>query len=258
MKDSARLYLFGDQTNDFTSGLSQLLRVRDNPLLLSFLERTHVALRQEITHQSSEIQESLPRFSQLVELVAAFSPDLDSAPILASTLTAIYQLGSFIRYVGSLELRLYAPPVLISSSYYGEGSRPYPSGSNHAVLGICTGLLSGSATASASSVTELLPLAVEAVLTAFRTGLHVTRTRDHLDRSPDRTKSWSYIVPGLQIDPALSQIEEFSNSAASLQNFQIRPGRSRLTLTRTYSSAQGPMLALSVRPASLYAVIRGF
>lgn len=102
MKTQGRLYLFGDQTNDFVPGLRQLLRIKDSALLSSFLEKTHIALRQEITQHRREIQELLPRFSRVVDLLAAYSTDLDSTPILASTLTAIYQLGSFIRYVGSL------------------------------------------------------------------------------------------------------------------------------------------------------------
>lgn len=102
MKNQKRLYLFGDQTNDFVSGLRQLLRIKNSPLLLSFLEQTHIALRQEISQQRREIQELLPRFSRVVDLLAAYSTELDSAPVLASTLTAIYQLGSFIRYAKAL------------------------------------------------------------------------------------------------------------------------------------------------------------
>lgn len=108
MENQGRFYVFGDQTNDFVSGLRQLLRIKDSTLLLSFLEKTHIALRQEISQQRHDIQESLPRFSRVVDLLAAYSTDLDSAPVLASTLTAIYQLGSFIRYAGALEyIRLF-------------------------------------------------------------------------------------------------------------------------------------------------------
>lgn len=98
MKSQECLCLFGDQTNDFVPGLRQLLRIKDGPLLLSFFEKTHITLRQEITRQSREIQELLPRFSGIADLLASYSTDLDSTPVLASTLTAIYQLGSFIRY----------------------------------------------------------------------------------------------------------------------------------------------------------------
>ncbi|KAL7941084.1 conidial yellow pigment biosynthesis polyketide synthase [Trichoderma barbatum] len=188
------LYLFGDQTNDFVSGLRQLLRLKDDPLLASFFEKTHVALRHEITQQRRHVQELLPRFSSIVDLLSAYSTDLDSTPVLASTLTTIYQLGSFI-------------------SYYGDGSRTYPSGAGHTLLGLCTGQLAASAVASASSAAELVSLGVEAVVIAFRTGLLVTKTRSLLSIDTDANKNWSFIVPKLQVDIATSRIERFSLQA---------------------------------------------
>ena len=217
MKTQGRLYLFGDQTNDFVPGLRQLVRNKDSALLSSFLEKTHIALRQEITQQRREIQELLPRFSRVVDLLAAYSTDLDSTPILASTLTAIHQLGSFIRYARALEMYflLLFSEILTNSSYYGDGSRSYPSGQNNNVLGMCTGQLAACAVASASSAGELVALAVEVVVIAFRTGLHVTKTRDLLENGSDRNKNWSFIVPKLQVDLAASRIEQFSQSAVS-------------------------------------------
>src|SRR5947209_2954893 len=106
MKTQGRIYLFGDQTNDFVPDLRQLLRIQDSPLLTAFLEKTHIALRQEISQQGREIQDFHPRFSRVVDLLAAYSTDLDSAPVLASTLTAIYQLGSFIRYATRTSLHI--------------------------------------------------------------------------------------------------------------------------------------------------------
>ncbi|KAK3386514.1 polyketide synthase for naphthopyrone YWA1 [Podospora didyma] len=191
--DPARLLLFGDQTNDFAAGLQELLRFKDNALLLSFMDKIHAALRHEISQQSREVQESLPRFSGVADILAAYSTHLESAPVLASTLATIYQLGSII-------------------SYYGDGSKSYPEGHGVAVLGMCTGLTAASAVASASTVSQLVPLAVQAVVVAFRIGLHVAMTRDHLEKGPLRTKSWSYLVPGLDLAAASTLIEQFSES----------------------------------------------
>lgn len=83
------------------------------------------------------------------------------------------------------------------------------------MLGMCTGQLAASAVACASSVGQLVPLAVEAVVIAFRTGLHITKTRELLETETDRNKSWSYIVPKLQADIAASRIAQFSQSAVS-------------------------------------------
>jgi hypothetical protein len=97
MQDTFGLYLFGDQTHDFAPELRQLLRIKDSPLLTSFLERTHIALRKELACQNREIRELVRPFSNVVDLLAAFTPEAESAPILASTLAVAYHLGSFIR-----------------------------------------------------------------------------------------------------------------------------------------------------------------
>ncbi|PQE21599.1 polyketide synthetase protein [Rutstroemia sp. NJR-2017a WRK4] len=194
MRNQGRLYLFRDQTTDFVPGLRQLLRLKDSPLLLSFLEKAHIALRRELSQQTREIQELFPRFSRIVDLLSKYSTESDSAPILASTLTVIYQLGSFI-------------------DYYGDGSKQYPTSQSHIMLGLCTGQLAACTVASAANINELVKLAVEAVVIAFRTGLHVTRTRELLENGPDKNKEWAYIVPKLQVDLAASRIEQFSQSA---------------------------------------------
>lgn len=103
MSETGHVYLFGDQTNDFSPGLRQLLRIKDSPLLKSFLEKTHLALRQEISQQRRDVQEFFPRFSNIVDLFAAYSTERDSTPVIASTLLTIYQLGSFIQYVATLK-----------------------------------------------------------------------------------------------------------------------------------------------------------
>lgn len=110
----------------------------------------------------------------------------------------------------------FSPSDLTHRSYHEDGSRPYPSGESHIVLGMCTGQLAACAVASASTLGELVSLAVEIVVIAFRTGLHVTKTRELLENSAEKNKNWSYIVPKLRVDLAASRIEQFSQSAASL------------------------------------------
>ncbi|KAI1271590.1 polyketide synthase for naphthopyrone YWA1 [Xylaria sp. FL0933] len=191
MSNLGHVYLFGDQTNDFVPGLRQLLRTKDRPLLSSFLEKTHLALRQEVAQQSRQTQEFLPRFSNVGDLFSVYSTDHEAAPVLASTLTTIYQLGSFIRH-------------------YGDGCRQYPSGPDHVVLGMCTGQLAASAIASASNISELAYLAVQTVVIAFRTGIQVTNARNLVDNGVDKNQNWSYIVPKLPVEMAISRIEQFS------------------------------------------------
>ncbi|KAI0441953.1 polyketide synthase for naphthopyrone YWA1 [Xylaria telfairii] len=193
MGEEGRICLFGDLTNDFVPGLRQLLRVRDSPLLYSFFEKTHLALRQEITQQSRNVRESVPRFSNASDLFAAYLAGRTSDPVLTVTLSTLYQLGSFIRY-------------------YGDGCRQYPSDGSNMVIGMCTGQLAASAVASASGIGELVHLAIEAVVIAFRTGLHVTRVRDLMGDDISENRSWSFIVPKLSLELAESRIEQYSQS----------------------------------------------
>lgn len=78
---------------------------------------------------------------------------------------------------------------------------------------MCTGQLAACAVSSASTVVELVPLAVQAVVIAFRTGLQVTKTRELLENGADKNKNWSYIVPKLDAALAAARIEQFSESA---------------------------------------------
>jgi hypothetical protein len=102
--------------------------------------------------------------------------------------------------------------ILIHLRCYGDGWQPYPSRPDHVVLGMCTGQLAASAVASASTAGELVHLAVETVVIAFRTGLHVMRVRDILSNGEERCQSWSCVVSKLSVQDAGSRIERFSES----------------------------------------------
>lgn len=92
-----QVYLFGDQTNDFESGLRRLFQVKDNGLLTSFFEKTNHALRQDITKRPRQVQEQLPRFTSLVDLLAKYRDSKhNAAATLESTLATLHQLGCFI------------------------------------------------------------------------------------------------------------------------------------------------------------------
>lgn len=63
-------------------------------------------------------------------------------------------------------------------------------------VGISTGLLAAAATALSPAVPALIPLGVEVVLIAFRTGLHVGTVANHLDLQRDGT-NWSFVLSGM-------------------------------------------------------------
>lgn len=100
--------------------------------------------------------------------------------------------------------------MLIPLRYHDHGSRPYPSGSDTTVLGLCTGSLAAAAISTSPTVVELLPAAVEAVLIAFRIGLRSIEIRDDIERvSKNNSSTWSVIV-AMEEDQASRELSAFS------------------------------------------------
>jgi len=95
MARETNVYLFGDQTNSFDTGLRRLLLIKENVILTSFFERVHYALRLEIGKLGIFERELFPRFTSLGDLLARYRESENNAA-LESALTAIHQLGSFI------------------------------------------------------------------------------------------------------------------------------------------------------------------
>lgn len=75
---------------------------------------------------------------------------------------------------------------------------------------MCTGSLAAAAVSSSSSLSELLPLAVQTVLIAFRLGLCALDMRDRLELSvEDRSRPWSVVILGLETQSAVTAIKDF-------------------------------------------------
>lgn len=64
------------------------------------------------------------------------------------------------------------------------------------VVGLCTGAFAAAAVSCSSSIPDLVPNAVDAVITAFRTGMLVTDVAERLDQSHGLDQSWAILVPG--------------------------------------------------------------
>jgi hypothetical protein len=93
--------------------------------------------------------------------------------------------------------------------YFAEHPSELPNPANTRVVGLCTGLLAGCVVASARSLSELLPLATEAVRIAFRTGTCVGAAKDALESLMNAKESWSTIVTGLSEKDAKSALAKF-------------------------------------------------
>jgi iterative type I PKS product template protein len=95
-------------------------------------------------------------------------------------------------------------------SYFEENKIAYiPTNTNARLVGLCTGLITATAVASANSLTALLPLAIESIRIAFRTGAHVGRTAQQLECQAGR-QSWSSIVNADE-KTAQAALDKFQN-----------------------------------------------
>ena len=110
MEDKMNIFLFGDQTFQIGSELSQMACLCDDPILESFLSRAYQALRCEIAELPESQRQQLPSLPSLPKLLAMPSQGPTHVAI-NQALTCIYHLASFIRYAKSSNPSY--PPQLI-------------------------------------------------------------------------------------------------------------------------------------------------
>ncbi|KAM0813241.1 putative Polyketide synthase [Seiridium cardinale] len=190
MAHQTRLFLFGDQTHDFVPKLNELLGFKDNLILQAFLEQSHYVIRAQMIQSLPFQEHKISRSSSLASMVQKYADGkLNSA--FQTALSCICQLGSFIHQ-------------------FEDPAKSYPTLNDSYVLGVCTGSLAAAAISSSSSLSDLLPLAVQTVLVAFRLGLRALELRDRLELSVEhRDQPWSAVVAGLAPKVAAEAIREF-------------------------------------------------
>jgi hypothetical protein len=79
-------------------------------------------------------------------------------------------------------------------------------------VGLCTGVFAATAITSAPTLSALLPVAVEMVLVAFRTGLYISKMAEVLENVTDECESWTYLVPDASEARTKEILEEFHAS----------------------------------------------
>jgi hypothetical protein len=82
----------------------------------------------------------------------------------------------------------------IHRAYEQNHFEPYPDASKNIIVGVCLGELSAAAVSLASSLTQLLPLAVESVRVAFRAALAADRVSRELQQAASPRRSWSIAI----------------------------------------------------------------
>jgi naphtho-gamma-pyrone polyketide synthase len=96
MASSMQLFVFGDQTTAFEQTLRALLHVKDNTALQAFFDQVHYSLRVEVSGLPAQQKAAFPRFTSLLDLLAAYTENPHNAALGLCLLTTA-QLGQFIR-----------------------------------------------------------------------------------------------------------------------------------------------------------------
>lgn len=96
MESPSLVYVFGDQTEDFDTGLRRLLHSKNDSLVTAFFQQCYHALRQEITKLPPSKRQIFPRFTSIIDLLARYR-ESSANPVLENALTCIYELASFIK-----------------------------------------------------------------------------------------------------------------------------------------------------------------
>ncbi|KAF7180566.1 hypothetical protein CNMCM7691_009857 [Aspergillus felis] len=214
MAQHHRIYLFGDQTYDVDAPLRELLHHSD-PILTAFFERALHVLRLEIGQLPSELRCEFPRFSSIADLISRRG-DTRLHPGLEMALVLIYQLGSFIRWV-----------------HFTDSSS-----------GLCTGAFAAAAVSCSRSLVELLPIAVQTVLVAFRTGLCAGRIGNCIEPTSTGSREWSILVAGMDSQTVEDALAQFSAT------------KSLPRMSRPYISAYAPNGLTVSGPPSILAELR--
>ncbi|KAK1147826.1 Type I Iterative Polyketide synthase (PKS) [Aspergillus melleus] len=169
----ANVFVFGDQTVPFDSTLHDLLQVKDNPILIDYIEKVGYHLRRYVSSLSVYQQDWFPSFTTLVDLFARHDKS-HACPALKFAFVVATQIGLFIKHLE-------------------DGSSPYPTDHTY-VIGACTGCFAAAAISTSRTLTELVPAAVEAVLVALQTAVRALTLRDDLIGHDEEHKAWSALV----------------------------------------------------------------
>ncbi|KAI0152922.1 polyketide synthase [Xylariaceae sp. FL1272] len=202
MADQMAFLLFGDQSLDTHGFLADFFR-QGNPSVLSreFLRLAGEALREEIDQLPRVERQKIPLFRTLQQLNEQYHAQSIKSPGIDSALLCIAQLAHYIDR---------------SEKEHEDVTNP----ENTKLSGLCTGLFAATAIASSPSLSSLLPIAVQVILMAFRTGSHVASLSERLSPPTEKSESWTYVVPSVNDAEAKSVLAEFHKTEGISQASQ--------------------------------------
>ncbi|KEY74802.1 hypothetical protein S7711_06489 [Stachybotrys chartarum IBT 7711] len=225
-RPNLKLVIFGDQTFDLTHRWKDLFHIRNNPAVEDFLEKSYIAVRNEIYKLPVDVRNDIPRFNCLNDLILSNRAGPKLVPAIDTAVSCIYELAYFISR---------------ADTWYHEDGELM-------AMGLCLGGLASAAVCTSRTTIELIPRAVDAVVAAFRTGAQGSEMAARLvprTASEELQGDWSIVVSGAGASDALSKYNERTAlsaltrpyiSASSLNNITVSGSPS--TLARLAASEE--------------------
>ncbi|ROV93783.1 hypothetical protein VSDG_07022 [Cytospora chrysosperma] len=204
MADRLAFLLFGDQSSDTHGFLAEFFRQPERGILANaFLEQAGRALRKEIEALPRVERSKLPKFLSLQHLSERYHAQGLKHPGIDGALLCISQLAHYIEYVAQ------------SNSTYSHAEKHYEDVVQHEktfFVGLCSGMFAAAAITSTPTLSTLVPIAVQVVLMAFRTGRHVAALAERLCPPAENSQSWTYVVSDTTEDEAQSILDMFNRA----------------------------------------------
>lgn len=221
MADKLAFLLFGDQSTDTHGFLAEFFRQPNRGILAdAFLEQVARELRKEIESLPALERAKLPKFLSLQNLNERYYAQGIKHPGLDGALLCISQLAHYIEYVSFcfvLSYHTVHPRLTILSSHAEKHYEDLTMPHEHMYFGgLCSGMFAAAAITSTPTLSTLVPVAVQVVLMAFRTGNYVAAMAERLCPPTERSESWTYIVSDMTGDQARAKLDQFNKANVSI------------------------------------------
>ncbi|EXV02536.1 polyketide synthase, DHN melanin biosynthesis [Metarhizium robertsii] len=187
-----RVFIFGDQTGGFATGLQQLLLDKTNPSLVYFVDHANLALRQELSRLPSTDRETLPLIGSVQDILTLHKKG-ERNVVIDSILSTVYHLACFIYK-------------------YGNAGCAYPNRQDVHVTGMCVGSLAAAAVSCSRSIGDVIVAGIVAIRAALRVGLRAHQAALLISNRAAPHTHWSYAVSteSLRLDLIKDALEKFA------------------------------------------------
>lgn len=87
--------------------------------------------------------------------------------------------------------------------------------------GLCLGMFAAAAITSTPTLSTLVPVAVQVVLMAFRTGHYVATMAERLSPPTESSQSWTHVLPGVDTQQAQAALDKFNTEKVRFPPFLL-------------------------------------